>query len=160
MSTRQGVIDAITGAYVYTQFPNAVGQELVVSKIAKLDAVDSAIDRNSGFDVTQLALAVEINVFATRGKVVADFVHRAIFVYRRIDCKWFVVSPMRLQDLEVDVDVEVYRYRFAGQGGGFEAVLADGFQCFLVETHAYAFYDADMGGVAVRVDLEIDADHS
>ena len=69
---------------------NAVGQELVVSKIAELDAVDSTIDRNSRLDVTQLALPVEINVFATRGKVVADFVHRAIFVYKRIECKGWI----------------------------------------------------------------------
>ena len=62
----------------------------MVSKIAKLDSVDSAIDRNSRFEVAKLALSVEINVFATRGKVVADFVHRAIFVYKRIECKGWI----------------------------------------------------------------------
>jgi hypothetical protein len=58
-------------------------------------------------------LSVEINVFATRGKVVADFVHSAIFVYKRIDCKLFIGSDPRLQHLEVDTDVEVHRYRLA-----------------------------------------------
>ena len=66
MRIDQCVIDTVAGAYIDAQFPNTIGQELMVSKIAKLDPVDSAINCNSRLDVTKLALPVEINVFATR----------------------------------------------------------------------------------------------
>ena len=64
----------------------------------------------------------------------------------------------KLEDLEVYVYIDVDFYGFAILGGWLEFVLADGVDGLFVEAHAYATGDADVGGIALLVDDEIDLD--
>jgi len=55
----------------------------VVAKVSQFDPVDSPVNRDSGFCVTEFAMPFQIDIFAIWSQVMADFVHSFIFVYKR-----------------------------------------------------------------------------
>jgi hypothetical protein len=80
LASGNSVVHPVSWPDVDTQLPNSVTAKLVVPKVAGFYPVDAPVDGYSGFRVAELAVPLQLKVLFIRGKVVADFVHRYIFV--------------------------------------------------------------------------------
>src|SRR5580658_6181520 len=89
-------------------------------------------------------------IHSSRPEVPADLVSFTA----RLKPSPFKTAPMRqvLEQAEVYGDADQHRHGLSVFGSGFEAIAADGFEGFLVETHTQCANDVHILRNAVRVD--------
>jgi len=78
----QSVIDPIAWPEIDFQLPNTVATKSVVAEVVQFNSVDSAIDGNSGFHVSQALHSLQNYVIALWSEVMANLA-QAIIVYKR-----------------------------------------------------------------------------
>jgi hypothetical protein len=75
LGTRVGVVDAVSGSEIDSEFPDSIVEELVVTEVPLLHSIDPADKGGSCLDVAQVIPPLRENVSVSGSEVVPDFVH-------------------------------------------------------------------------------------
>jgi hypothetical protein len=85
LSSGDGVVDAVAWPDIDAKLPHAIPAELVVTKVAEFDPVDSAVNGYARLGVADLPAPCHEDVFLILREIVADLVHVKLELFSFID---------------------------------------------------------------------------